>query len=176
MARGLDAIDAQLFVQDLFRQMEVQKALYRAAYQKATQELGLSGYAAEDAARLFAGSYPAISAHTGGAAIDLRIIQNGQRLDTGDGYPTPSTAINLSYPFLTFDEFRARQLFARTAEMAGLTVYPFENWHCSTGDTLDAAVRGERSCIYGPILDFDQETGAVTPHPGRGMYSFFAKE
>ncbi len=165
MTRGFNQIGLRPFVHDLFRVPGVQEGLYSGAYELVRKEMGLSGQALIDTVNAMVASCPAIAAHKGAAAVDIFLQdRNGDFLDLGNSPFRPGPATAIKFPFVTHEQFRTRQLYSRIAQMAGCTVYPFEDWHSSYGDAFAALGRGESACNYGPIESFDASTGAVVPY------------
>lgn len=153
-------------VEDGFRPFAVQSGLYRARVQNIRQQspfLSEAEVLREAAAKTAAAPYRA--AHMGGAAIDFTLRDlEGRPLDLGNPYPGGGAATILDFPYVTWDQFRTRQLFALVSEMAGLCPYPGENWHVSKGDGLAAIMDGISTIRYCCIRDFDRVSGAIVPY------------
>ncbi len=175
MTQGFNAIGLRPYVHDLFRRPGAQEGLYRGAYALVRREMGLSGQALTDTVRALVAYCPAIAAHKGGAAVDIFLQSNsGEFLDLGNSFSQPGPGVAIKFPFVTWEQYKTRQLYACIAGMADCTVYPFEDWHASYGDAFTALARGETTCKYGPVEGFDPATGAVIPCSPEKLWQAFA--
>jgi D-alanyl-D-alanine dipeptidase len=122
---------------------------------------------------------PAIAGHKSGAALDITLrTLSGTPLNIGNEYPAGGSKVAIDFPYLTQEEWESRKLFVIAMESVGLMVYPFENWHVSHGD-LPAGIRNHNNYTakYGPIRDFDPETGIINPHhPSEYNVPFYTKD
>lgn len=164
--RGFNAIGLAPYVEDGYRPPAVQAGLFRARVQAVRQGYPfLSDEEVLREARAKTACAPYHAAHMGGAAIDFTLRDfEGQPLDLGNPYPTGGAATVLCFPYVTWQQFRTRQLFACISTMAGLAPYPGEDWHVSYGDSLAALNHGESVVRFGPLRDFDRSSGAVIPY------------
>lgn len=112
---------------------------------------------------------PWMAGHKSGAAIDttLRTL-DGIPLLVGNSYPEGGPKVAIHYPYITQEQWSNRQIFKNVTEMVGLIIYPYENWHVSSGD-LSSAIKINSitevipsfKTIYGPIKGFDKNTGEI---------------
>lgn len=116
---------------------------------------------------------PFIAGHAGGAAVDFTIWTMGAnptQLDLGNTYGQGGAAVALKWPYVTQEQWKTRMMFASAVILSGATVYPYEDWHANSGDvfggldTVTGKVKDGYIARYGPILDFDRETGKVQPY------------
>lgn len=115
-------------------------------------------------ARSKTAAVPRLASHKAGAAVDMTLkALEGEPLDLGNNYPEGGALVVLDCPYVTVDQWITRQIFSVSAEMAGFTVYPGEDWHISAGDNL-AGLSSDKSykAVYGPVKNFDRITGEVT--------------
>lgn len=170
MGRLIGPVGLQLYIEDAFRPNGVQEGLFKRRYALTKDE-----HPAWSEAQLVAESRsktavtPRLASHKGGAAIDARLqdIQTGRILDFGHEYPDGGALVFPASPYVTFEQWRNRQIFRLAAELSGLTLYVGEDWHISYGDNLAAldehgTVRPDYVAMYGPIKDFDRTTGQIT--------------
>ena len=115
---------------------------------------------------------PFMAGHKSGAAVDITLRRvDGAPLPLGNKYPEGGPKVAVRFPFITQEEWSTRQLYTLTMEMSGLRIYPYENWHASSGDLSagivafsDTEVTPNYHGIYGPIKGFDLKTGEVEPY------------
>lgn len=178
MGKALNSIGLQMHVEDMFRQEGVQEGMYRWMYSEVRKKSPhLSSEQAKVEAKSKIASCAAIAAHKSGAAIDITLrIQEGTSLDIGNKYLDSGAIVSMNFPYVTWEQFKVRYLFSQTAKMAGMVVYPWENWHCNLGDTTAAALHQESNCRYGPIKGFDQESGEIIPYNPEEYYTEFPVE
>ncbi len=168
-ARALGSIGINLQFEDAFRPQSVQEGLFQMAINLAALACPkLSPEEIITQARSKVAVTPFFAGHKGGAATDLSLIERktGQRLDNGHEYLHLGSCVVLDFPYLTYEQLRARKLFEVTMKLAGMDVYPGEDWHTSFGDIGAAMASGDPSSYivqYGPIKDFDRTTGEVEP-------------
>lgn len=187
--RALNSLDIILHIEDAFRPVGVQEGLFFRRVRMILQQH--SEWIQEwdkvwTEARSKTAVCPWMAGHKSGAALDITLCRkpNGFPLPIGNVYPEGGPKVALHYPYITQEEWLSRQLFAATMEMAGLRIYPYENWHTSFGD-LSAGISALSSreitpnytAVYGPIKDFDTKTGEVQPYPAEEYFApFFTKE
>lgn len=165
-ARGLGAIGLAINFEDGFRPEGVQEGLFRRRIADLIlpqhPEWRWEQILAE--ARSKTAINPILAGHKGGASIDATLAtQDGEPLPLGHAYPEGGALVALDSPYVTPEQWRSRQLFRAAMTMAGLVVYPGEDWHASYGDNL--AAHGEGYVAqYGPLRDFDQQTGEIRPY------------
>lgn len=126
---------------------------------------------------------PRISGHKGGAAVDATIRTiDGAPLPLGNEYGQGGAAVNLDYPYVTAQEWQTRMIFKSVMEMAGLTVYPGEDWHASYGDNLaganpDGSIRENYVAKYGPLKGYFKTDGRIIPYPPEEFdQTFFSRQ
>jgi len=88
-----------------------------------------------------------------------------ETLPLGNSYPEAGATSSLRFPYLTWDEFVTRTLFSEVSRMAGLTPFPGESWHVSSGDLFATAVNGQGAAKYAPIRGFNRADGEIEPLP-----------
>lgn len=166
VVRALNRIGLLPFFEDGFRPYGVQEGYFRERLRLVREEhpdwdeVLIREEACSKIAR-----NPRLAAHKAGAAIDytLRTV-DGFSLNLGNVWPEGGALVALNCPYVTFEQWRTRQLFKFSAESAGLVVYEGEDWHASFGDYLAAMIGGQAQTLYGPIYDFDRRTGEITPY------------
>ncbi|MFZ6035430.1 MAG: M15 family metallopeptidase [Patescibacteria group bacterium] len=188
-ARALNEIGLMLHFEDAFRPVGVQEGLLK----RRIAEFVLKEHPDWDPDRDFdkimteaqskTAIMPRIAGHKGGAAVDVTLKQiDGSPLPLGNEYPQGDALVNMDCPYVTSAEWQTRQLFKTVMEMVGMTVYPGEDWHASLGDNLaganpDGSAKNNYVAKYGPIKEFDRETGDVIPYPGSEYNEpFFTRE
>ena len=97
----------------------------------------------------------------------MRSISTGELLDFGHDYPDGGALVFPQTTFVTEQQWLHRQTFQSAAGLSGLTLYVGEDWHVSYGDNLasidfDGRVQKEYTAKYGPIKDFDRQTGEIS--------------
>ncbi|OGG35546.1 hypothetical protein A2363_03400 [Candidatus Gottesmanbacteria bacterium RIFOXYB1_FULL_47_11] len=87
------------------------------------------------------------SPHVTGGAVDVALVKiEGGTVtlcDVGNNFFEHNESALTSYKNLTAEQTANRQLLQRVMEEHGFTNYPFEFWHFSIGDILDAFARGK---------------------------------
>lgn len=188
-AQALETLDIALHIEDAFRPMGVQEGLF---YRRVGMILQQHPEWANEwdkvwlEARSKTAVSPWMAGHKSGAALDITLRRKTDRqpLPLGNTYPEGGPKVAIHYPYVTQEEWSTRQLFAATMEMAGLGIYPYENWHASFGDLsagISAISHSETNpnytAMYGPIKGFNIETGEVDPYPAEEYFaSFFTRE
>jgi len=166
----LGSVGVSLHFIEAFRPLEVQAAMFArrvtntaAQHPEWTEEQILAESMSKTASR------PRLASHLGGAAVDAwpRDNASGKLLDFGHTYPSGGALVAPASPFVTAKQWLNRQLLQVATGLAGLTMYPGEDWHVSFGDNLAALdenniIRAEYVASFGPIQDFDRATGEIT--------------
>ena len=96
-----------------------------------------------------------VPVHSTGAAIDIRLMCHGKLIDMGKFgviWGSNPNAPTFSED-LTREQKMNRLFMAMAATKAGLTNYPYEFWHYSSGDRYDAYWNGseEKSAQFGSV-------------------------
>ncbi len=160
----------ELYFEDAFRPLGVQEGLFkrRVAWTKNDHPEWTSEQVIQEAKSKTAVK-PRLASHKGAAAVDarLRSISTGEILDFGHNYPDGGALVFPQTTFITESQWLHRQTFQSAAGLSGLTLYVGEDWHVSYGDNLasidfDGRVRKEYIAKYGPIKDFDRQTGEIS--------------
>jgi len=166
MGETLEHAGYSLHMQDGFRPLGVQEGLFKRRYQMAKDSY--PDWTEEDLlleAKSKTAFTPRFASHKGGAAVDLMLkdLSTNALLDIGHEYPEGGAIVALESPFVTQNQWTARQLLRLLARDAGFVMYPFEDWHICKSDTTAAAVEqeGERIAAYGPVKRFDNRTGEI---------------
>ncbi|OGK16378.1 hypothetical protein A2774_02900 [Candidatus Roizmanbacteria bacterium RIFCSPHIGHO2_01_FULL_39_12c] len=189
VVNALNAIDLQPHFEDAFRPVGVQEGLLK---RRITQFILLEhpDWDPEkdfdlimNEAQSKTAITPRIAGHKGGAAVDVTLrTVNGDPLPLGNDYPMGDALVNLNCPYVTANEWQTRQLFLTVMEMSGFAVYPGEDWHASYGDNLaganpDGTLISGYQTRYGPIKNFDPNTGKVFPYDAAEYDKhFFSRE
>ncbi len=111
---------------------------------------------------------PRLASHKGGAAVDITLSEKaGSALDIGHEYPEGGALVYQKTPFVTQEQWANRQVLLIASKLAGLAMYVGEDWHLSYGDnlaSLDEELLPKTGYVasYGPIKDFDRQTGEIT--------------
>ncbi len=171
--------------EDGFRPIGVQEGLFQGVLDQFMTKNALAQTPVTDdtdtilqQARSMVAIAPWIAGHKSGAAVDYTLQElEGAPLDIGHGYlQVGASLVAIKSPFVTFEQWAARQLFAQGAEMIGLSVYPGEDWHASVGDVI-ATIGNDDSlntaATYGPIRSFDPQTGDIDPYEPADYYKTF---
>lgn len=173
---ALDLVGVTIRLEDAFRPLGVQEGLFLRRAKMILKEHPEWEDDFENVwteARSKTAVTPNMAGHKSGAALDITLLKkaDGLPLPLGNLYPEGGPKVALQYPYLTQEEWGTRQLFALTMEMGGLGVYPYENWHASSGDLsagIDVfshnAIRSGYTATYGPIQGFEFETGEIVPY------------
>lgn len=163
-----------LNVEDGFRTRTMQKhigrtpAVFEAILRKVTWEL--EGWTPDPAfmfKRLMTltAQMPKIGTHMSGSAVDISVLDRvtGRELDRGGPYLEMSERTPLASPFISAEAKRNREAITAIMADAGFVAYPYEFWHYNSGDAYECILRG----IPGPAnygaVDWDPETGTLTP-------------
>lgn len=158
------SLDLHLHIEDAFRPPGVQEGLYlrrirwtRDAHPDWTDQEILVEACSKTA------STPRLASHKGGAAVDLRLSRpDGTLLDIGHEYPDGGAVVALDAAFVTQHQWVERHLLLVASHLAGLAMYPAEDWHVNAGDNLAAVTASTgRPAVYGPVRSFDAATGKL---------------
>ncbi len=166
--RAFNEINIQPHLEDAFRFEEIQKGLLArriAALAQLFPEWPAESLKA--VAFSLTASMPAVAGHQAGAAVDFRLrdMQTKELLPLGNGYSDHGIHGCISFPYVTWEEYRTRMLFAHISRIAGFRLLTTENWHVSFGDRgmgIDGSI-AMRKGVFGPIKEYDT-MGAVTPY------------
>lgn len=128
----------------------------------------------------FTASRPGLAGHQAGAAIDWRMMTRDAEsfLDLGNDYPEGGAVSSLDFPYLTKAQWETRTLFAGVNALSGFRMLTTENWHSSRKDRGMSMGGGVtmQTAYYGPINDFDRETGEVVPYRTEDVDTLFLGE
>ena len=165
MSDSLQRIGLSMQFEDAFRPVGVQEGLVkrridwiRAQHPNWTREQIVMEARSKTAVT------PRLASHKAGAAVDVLLwsVQSGELLDIGHGYAEGGALVQLDSPFVTQVQWQNRRLLLASARLAGIALYPGEDWHLSFGDNLACHLSGvETSASYGPIKSFDMTSGAI---------------
>lgn len=177
-ARAYREIEISLHFEDGFRPEGVQEQLFQMVLDSIRRDNpNIEEKTLLNKARSMIAISPWIAGHKCGAAIDYTLRNsNGTELDLWHKYLQLGAKVALDFPFLTWEQYETRQLFAQVSAMAGLHVYQGEDWHVSANDAiagLNAADVASYMTKYGPIRGFDKKTGEIIPHDPRSYYVNF---
>jgi zinc D-Ala-D-Ala dipeptidase len=128
-----------------YRPYQVQQALFDEEVNKIiTSELGISKRNAIVEASAYVANPKKFAPHITGAAVDVALVEirNGVNLcDVGNNTFAHDVRANVNFLGLTQEQRKNRELLSETMIRAGFTQYPFEFWHFSLGDRLDALAK-----------------------------------
>lgn len=187
-AQALQQQGFMIHLEDCFRPLGVQEGLFKRRVQLTLAEHPewiTDWDKVWQEARSKTAISPWMAGHKSGAAVDITLrTLEGEPLPLGNAYPEGGPKVALVYPYVTQAQWSTRQLFSVSMELAGLRLYPYENWHASWGDLSAAIVQGSTSeaqqnyvTQYGPIKGFDPQTGDILPYnPEEYFHPFFTKE
>lgn len=170
MGKLLQTQEVALHFEDVFRPVGVQEGLFKRRVEWTRRDHpDWSDEQIIAEAQSKTAVMPRLASHKGGAAVDARLRSLGTDtlLDIGHNYPDGGALVFPKTPFVTANQWHNRQLFQIAAGLADTTLYVGEDWHISYGDNLASLdehgrVRPGYVAQYGPIKDFDRETGVVT--------------
>ena len=108
---------------------------------------------------------PKIGTHMSGSAIDISVLNRGDRtpVDRGGPYVELSERTPMRSPFVSPEALRNRAEITEMFEVHGLMAYPFEFWHYNKGDAYDEYLNQTGSPARYGAIDWDPQTGAITP-------------
>ncbi len=173
--KALQSLGIVLHLEDAFRPEGVQEGL---VFRRVKLTLEQHPHLAQDWKKVWAEARsktainPFMAGHKSGAAVDITLRRmDGTPLPLGNHYPEGGPKVAVRFPFVTQEEWSTRQLHTQTMEMSGLRVYPYENWHASSGDLSagiaafsDTEITPNYQGVYGPIRGFNMDTGEVDPY------------
>jgi D-alanyl-D-alanine dipeptidase len=172
--QAIESLGYQLHIEDAFRPIGVQEGLFLRRVKlilKEHPEWINDWNKVWMEARSKTAVSPWMAGHKSGAAVDITVrTLAGEPLPLGNKYPEGGPKVALDYPYVTQKEWNTRQIFTALMKMVGLRVYPYENWHASFGDPTAGLigsgtdVKFDYYAVYGPIKNFDQESGEVEPY------------
>lgn len=166
MSVTLNRIGLSLHVLDAFRPPGVQEGLFSRRYSMTKNNH--PDWSHEDLlleTRSKTAFSPRIASHKGGAALDVMLMDNqtGTLLDIGHNYPEGGALVALKSPYVTQEQWIARNLLALVSGKQDVSLFPFEDWHISYGDNTAAATRADELLVasYGPVKSFSFEDGTI---------------
>ena len=174
-ARDMNALGWVMRVEDGFRSREIQKwlgrtpAVFDAILERVMWELGGEVPSAEFMFRrcsALVATVPKFGTHMSGSAIDISVLSRGApacEVDRGGPYIEMSARTPMDSPYVTAAARDNRRQISALMARHGFVAYPWEFWHYSSGDAYDQFLRGTgKPAIYGPV-DWDAQTGTLTP-------------
>lgn len=125
-------------------------------------------------ANTYTAGIPILAAHTGGAAVDVVLLDiNGKLLDFGVPYPHGDIESVTDYSNLSKKVIENRKLLKEGMGKYCFTNYPFEYWHFSIGDVCAAHVTGKKYAKFGPV-NYNFETGKIVyMKDKKELYQYF---
>lgn len=125
----------------------------------------------------FTAPAPGLAGHQAGAAVDWRMMTKDTNafLTLGNDYPQGGAVSSLDFPYLTQAQWETRTLFMGVNNLAGFKVLYTEDWHGSRKDRglgMDGKVTMQ-TALYGPIRDFDRQSGAIVPYQPEDVDRFY---
>lgn len=175
-ARAMNRRGWVMRVEDGFRNRTMQKFLSRtpqvfdAVLRKVVWELGGRKPGTDFLLkRLLAlvAQTPKTGTHMSGSAIDISVLDRatGAEIDRGGPYLEMSELTPMDSPFVS-DAARAnRRAITAVMREAGFVEYPFEFWHYSSGDVYDRMLHGSAEPGRYGAVDYDPDTGVISPIP-----------
>lgn len=149
VAAGLSGLGLGLYIYELYRSPEQQKARHQATYRRYCNEFSDKEELEKHVRRSTAGVG---GGHQTGGAVDLSLCDaEGSPLDMGSKYPDKCPQMVTSYRLPT-EITERRRLLCKAMRKEGFANYPAEWWHFAYGDQLWAAYRHRRHAIYGPLI------------------------
>lgn len=167
--QAFNAIGIRPHLEDAFRPEEVQEGLlFRRIASLAQIFPQWTAESVYKVAASLTASRPDLAGHQAATAVDflLKDKTTDTLLPLGNGYSDPGIHGCIDFPYITWDEYRTRMLFAHICRSGGFRLLPTEDWHVSFGDR-GMGIGGEvtnRKAIYGPIKDYSL-LGDITPYP-----------
>lgn len=151
-----------LKIESSYRSLNEQKKRFIARYKAMKKSFpDKSNASLLKLANTYTAGIPILAAHTGGAAVDVTLLDtNGKLLDFGVAYPYGGIESATNYPHLPEKVAANRKLLKEGMEKYGFINYPFEYWHYSIGDVAAAYLTGQKYAKYGPV-NYNIETGKV---------------
>lgn len=180
LIKAFNRIDIQLHLEDAFRPEEVQEGLFfRRVAEMAQTYVNWDAKTIYAVATCLTASKPALAGHQAGAAVDFRLrkISTQKFLPLGNGYSDHGIHGCIHFPYVTWEEYRTRMLFAHISRAARFRFLNTEDWHVSFGDR-GMSVDGElkmRKAMYGPVKKYD-EHGNVTKYSDNDADRFYLTE
>jgi len=148
-------VDIHLF--EGLRDLKTQSELFQKKVEEillARPELSLEA-AEQEAAKWVSPVKNNVPVHSTGAAVDIRLWDNQKQDFVDMGAFGVIWGPNKTSPTFSEDLLDAQKLnrlyCLMAAERAGLTNYPYEFWHFSSGDRVDAYWKGESQAVYGSV-------------------------
>lgn len=108
---------------------------------------------------------PKTGTHMSGSAMDISVLKSDdlEEVDRGGPYIELSELTPMGSPFISETGAENRKEITRIMAENGFAAYPYEFWHYSMGDPYSEYLNESgKPGRYGPV-DFDLETGEVTP-------------
>ncbi|MFZ2484353.1 MAG: M15 family metallopeptidase [Minisyncoccia bacterium] len=157
-----------------YRPLWMQKELYERRTWQMTKKHPFLRIFRPDEFRRIVGLYtapPGGSSHQDGAAVDLTLTKDGERLDMGTTLTDYGERVHTENNLITDDQRKNRKILYDAMIGAGFANYPLEWWHYCYGNRMWAAYAQKAECFYGRI---DDDSGSNIPPPGRraGVHSF----
>ena len=126
-------------------------------------------------ANTYTAGIPILAAHTGGAAIDVTLLdKNGKLLDFGVPYPHGDIESITDYPNFSKKVKGNRKILKDGMEKYSFINYPFEYWHYSIGDVCATYLSGKKFAKFGPVNYNFKNERAVFPKQKKD-YTHFLK-
>jgi len=181
---ALNSLGLQLHLEDAFRPLGVQEGLFLRRIKTILDQhpdWANNWDLIWAEARSKTAINPGMAGHKSGAAVDVTLrTVGGETLPVGNSYAEGGPKVAIHYPYVTQEQWSNRQLFKNIAQMVGLRIYPYENWHASFGD-LSSAVGPDSTTeitprfktTYGPIKGFDEKTGEIIAYPREEYFQPF---
>lgn len=177
---ALNKVGIRPYIEDCLRTTSVQEGLLlRRITDVARQHSGLDPMMVKKIAGSLTASVPGLAGHMAGAAIDARYmdIQTGKFHELGNEYAMGGIFASIDCPYITWDQYESRMIFATTMRMSGMRLLPTENWHASSGDRglgIDEELKVRVvSADSDNVLTDDVEALPRRPESGSGIHSYW---
>lgn len=125
-------------------------------------------------ANTYTAGIPILAAHTGGAAVDVTLLDyKGRLLDFGVPYPHGGIESTTDYPHLARKVKENRKILKDGMEKYGFVNYPFEYWHYSMGDVCATHLTGKKFAKFGPVNYNANNNKIVYMKIKKELYKYF---
>ena len=109
---------------------------------------------------------PKFGTHMSGSAIDVSVLLRATpatEVDRGAPYIEMSERTQMDSPCVSEPSRENRRQISAVMQRHGFVAYPWEFWHCSSGDAYEQFLRNTgKPAIYGPV-DWDAASGTLVP-------------
>lgn len=138
----------------LYRRLDDQKASFERSVRTFMQKYPkLDKKSILEIAGVFVAATPATAGHLSGASMDITLVDADLKpVDMGVPYIHPGPESTTFYPNISEVAKKNRKILFDVMEKNSFSNYPYEYWHFSMGDRIDARIKGKKFAIYGPVV------------------------